>query len=92
MGHDHLECGSGEFVEEELQFWDWMKAGEEFGRRETPRVRNTPNADREVPRGRDQGAFEHGGRSTVRYARGRSRFPNVYAGRGTQWKEEEATS
>jgi hypothetical protein len=42
MGHDHLECGSGEFLEEELQFWDWMKAGEELWRPGTPRVRNTP--------------------------------------------------
>jgi hypothetical protein len=39
MGHVHLECGSGEFKEDELQFGDWMLAGGDSWRAGTPRVR-----------------------------------------------------
>jgi hypothetical protein len=28
MGHVHLECGTGEHVEEELQYGSWMIADE----------------------------------------------------------------
>ena len=75
-------------AEEELQFGDWMKANEALWQPGTPRVRYTPFADREVPRGRPYG-YDRGRRSAGRFARGRAHFPNGYAGQTSQWKEKE---
>lgn len=38
MGHVDLECGSGEFSEDELQFGDWILAGSDSLRAGMPRV------------------------------------------------------
>jgi hypothetical protein len=38
MGHVHLECRSGEFKEDDLQFGDWMLVGGDSWRTGTPRV------------------------------------------------------
>lgn len=46
MGHSHLECGTGEYGEEELQYGTWMVAGEESWRRGTPRFRNMTDGAR----------------------------------------------
>ncbi|PNT64023.1 hypothetical protein BRADI_4g23631v3, partial [Brachypodium distachyon] len=39
MGHDKLECGTGEHVEEDLQFGDWMLSDEALWRPGTPGMR-----------------------------------------------------
>jgi hypothetical protein len=39
MGHTHLECGTREHPEEDLQFGAWMVADEELWHPSTPRVR-----------------------------------------------------
>lgn len=69
MGHTHLECGTGEFLEEDLQFGEWMLAVETTWRPGTPRFRGNVGGERGQPR------VEHPTRVTG--ARGGSR-----AGRG----------
>jgi hypothetical protein len=39
MGHTHLECRTGEFAPEEMQYGGWMIADEETWHPGTPRVR-----------------------------------------------------
>ncbi|PNT72643.1 hypothetical protein BRADI_2g47343v3 [Brachypodium distachyon] len=39
MGHDKLECGTGEHAEEDLQFGDWMLSDEALWRPGTPGMR-----------------------------------------------------
>jgi hypothetical protein len=39
MGHQVLECGTGEFTEDQLQFGDWMLATMDTWHPDTPRVR-----------------------------------------------------
>jgi hypothetical protein len=43
MGHGHLECGSGEYTEDELQFGAWMVADEETWHPGTLRFRSSLN-------------------------------------------------
>ncbi|TVT97494.1 hypothetical protein EJB05_57259, partial [Eragrostis curvula] len=45
MGHNHLECGTGEYTEDDLQFGGWMVADEETWRRGTPRFRGAPASE-----------------------------------------------
>lgn len=47
MGHNHLECGTGEHDEGALQYGDWMMAESETWRPGTPRFR-AEYADRET--------------------------------------------
>jgi hypothetical protein len=68
MGHTHLECGTGEHTEDELQFGAWMVADEETWRPGTPKFRSAPfnvgtRADQNgrAPRGRG-GRAGRGGR------------------------------
>lgn len=49
MGHCHLECGTGEYSEAELQFEGWMIADEETWRPGTPKVRFNLNGERDRP-------------------------------------------
>lgn len=49
MGHTYMECGTGEYAEEDLQYGDWMVANEETWRPGTPKVRAHPMV-REQPR------------------------------------------
>lgn len=84
MGHTYLECGTGEFKEEELQFGAWMVAPEEYWKAGTPRFRNA-QADRDWVRGRN---FQGG---SGRFGdRGRGRFYARGGGRSVpQWREKE---
>lgn len=69
MGHVHLECGTGEFKEEQLQYGDWMLAAVDTWHAGTPLVRPTAGSDQWRPRESNQGA-NRGGR-TERGRRGR---------------------
>jgi hypothetical protein len=62
MGHVHLECGAGEYSEEELQFGAWMVAEAETWRPGTPRFRSLPNEGPRDGSGRGQGRPQRGGR------------------------------
>jgi hypothetical protein len=83
MGHTHLECGTGEFAPEELQYGGWMIADEETWHPGTPRVRGNS-----MPRGAS--APTHGS-STDRGSRnGRDSRASVRGGtRPSMWKEKE---
>lgn len=70
VGHTHLECGTGESKEEELQFGAWMLADEDTWRPSTPRVQgyvqpedSAPRGDRTSEQGRAPGHFAQGGRA-----------------------------
>ena len=81
MGHVHLECGTREFSEEDLQFGEWMIAGEETWRLGTPRVRSNQAPEVKWRRGE---ASDRGGWTAGRSA-GRGR-----GGRhGPVWREKE---
>ena len=69
MGHDYLECGSGEHLEKDLQYRDWMVAPSEQWHLGTPRVR-TFSSFRE---GSSSGPVECGGRARRSPRFGRSR-------------------
>ncbi|OEL13346.1 hypothetical protein BAE44_0025635, partial [Dichanthelium oligosanthes] len=47
MGHVHLDCGTGEHADEDLQFRDWMIADGETWRTGTPRMRGNIYPDHE---------------------------------------------
>jgi hypothetical protein len=51
MGHVVLECGTGEFSDEQLQYGDWMLAPMETWHPETPRVRGGFSREREASGG-----------------------------------------
>jgi hypothetical protein len=51
MGHSVLECGTGEFAEDQLQFGDWMLAPMSTWHPETPRVRGGFARERDGPAG-----------------------------------------
>jgi hypothetical protein len=51
MGHVSLECGTGEFSEDDLQYGEWMLAYTETWKARTPRVR--PAMDHSKSRGRE---------------------------------------
>lgn len=89
MGHVHLECGSGEFAEEEeLQYGTWMVADDMTWRSGTPRFRTNVQDGR--PDGR-KAAGESGGRTAGRFA-GRGRGGSARGGgRVPVWREKEHT-
>jgi hypothetical protein len=67
MSHTVLECGTGEFSDEQLQFGDWMLAPMSTWHPLTPRVRGGFAREREGPgvgRGTTRGTtgFDGGGR------------------------------
>lgn len=73
MGHTYLECGTGEYTEDDLQFGEWMLAEENNWRPGTPRVRATPRghlarsdwSDQSASRGQGRGRTGRGdGRTT----------------------------
>jgi hypothetical protein len=82
MGHIFLECGTGEFADDELQFGEWMIAEETTWRPGTPRVRNPLGA------GRGEQMAYRAGRTTAR-GRGGGRGQG---GRGSVWKEKPSES
>nr|TKW09913.1 hypothetical protein SEVIR_6G132700v2 [Setaria viridis] len=45
MGHTHLECGTREHEEEDMQFGVWMVAGEELWHPGTPRRKEAASSD-----------------------------------------------
>jgi hypothetical protein len=51
MGHVVLECGTGEFSDEQLQYGDWMLAPMETWHLETPQVRGGFSREREASGG-----------------------------------------
>jgi hypothetical protein len=55
MGHMHMECGTSEHEEEDLQYGEWMVAPHETWRPGTPRVRDFSGPEKGTPR-------SHGGR------------------------------
>lgn len=63
MGHGHMESGSGEHADDDLQFGAWMIAGEESWRPGTPRFRNTPYTDCDGSRVSYANAEDRGGRT-----------------------------
>lgn len=65
IGHSHLECGTGEHIEEELRWGEWLKAD-----RETWHGRGGPA-------GRGGGRGGRGGRFTDFRGSGRGRDPSV---------------
>jgi hypothetical protein len=86
MGHVHLECGTGEYGEKDLQYGEWMLAEEETWRAGTPRFRAQMPTDRDIPRG-DFGRGTRGGRVPNRPTRGRA---GTYGGgRGPVWREKD---
>jgi len=64
MGHVHLECGTGEYKEEELEFGAWMVADQSLWHPGTPRFRPI---DRDIPRSEPA---SRGGRGGMRGGRG----------------------
>lgn len=85
MGHVHMECGTGEHAENDLQFGDWMIAEEETWRPGTPRVRSAPGGDQERHK-EDRGDRLVGrGRGTGRAGRG------PYTREGV-WMEKKKTA
>jgi hypothetical protein len=62
MGHVHLECGAGEYSEEELQFGAWMVAEAETWRPGTPWFQSLPNEGPRDGSGHGQGRPQRGGR------------------------------
>jgi hypothetical protein len=75
MGHVHLECGAGEYLEKDLHYGGWMIAEADTSHPGTPRFRSSLLNDRDVPR---DGAGCGGGRPTDRaratkHGRGRGR-------------------
>lgn len=61
MGHSHLECGSGEHAEDDLQYGDWMVAPTETWRAfsTTERVFSRTNGGRGDGEGRSTAAGRH---------------------------------
>ncbi|KAK1629914.1 hypothetical protein QYE76_004229 [Lolium multiflorum] len=92
MGHVDLECGSGEFAEEELQYGSWMLAPMETWHPDTPRVRGGFVFDKEGNRGA-RGQTDRGGRSTSRgrHAGGGRGMHGDSRGRGSEpvWREKD---
>jgi hypothetical protein len=76
MGHVVLECGTGEFLDEQIQYGDWMLAPMETWHPETPRVRGGSSREREAfgggrgMGGGRQGGWANGGGSGWAGARG----------------------
>jgi hypothetical protein len=62
MGHGELECGSGEYSDEELQYGAWMLAPMETWHPKTPRVQAGFGSDREGTKG-GRGQTDRGGRT-----------------------------
>jgi hypothetical protein len=87
MGHEHLECGTGEYAEDDLQFGNWMLASEVSWHPSTPRVRRGFAPSGDGARGGRGGTGERGGRFSGRGgARGR---PSARGGRdGGVWVEK----
>lgn len=83
MGHVSLECGTGEFSEDDLQYGEWMLAYTETWKARTPRVR--PAMDHSKSRG--AGGLADRGRTTER-SRGRGRGVWTRTPRGGLWKEK----
>ncbi|CAO2162743.1 unnamed protein product [Urochloa humidicola] len=93
MGHSHLECGTGEHAEEDLQFGDWMISNEEFWHPSTPRVRGF-NLERGG--GRGGSSSDRGGRAPRggSYDRGTGRGGskvNVWREKGTPASESSGS-
>lgn len=90
MGHIHLECGSGEFADDDLQFGDWMIASGDSWRAGTPRVRLSLGAEQERPPFNNGMKGERGSVGDRRRARGMGgRFGG---GREGMWREKKAES
>ncbi|TVU34786.1 hypothetical protein EJB05_16638, partial [Eragrostis curvula] len=87
MGHIHLECGAGEYSEEELQYGEWMLADEHTWRLGTARVRASQSSVKEPSRGRQEEGNSRGGRTSSRPARGRANARGGF--RGPVWREKE---
>lgn len=86
MVHVHLECGTGEHDEKDLQYGEWMLAEEETWRAGTPRFCAQMPAGRDIPRG-DFGRGTRGGRAPHKPSR--SRAWTYDGGRVPVWREKE---
>jgi hypothetical protein len=84
MGHVHLECGTGEYSEDDLQYGDWMVAPEETWHPRTLRVCGSLPGDRdnEEKRGGRTAGRPAGQGCTGAFARG---------ARNTFWREKKTT-
>ena len=96
MGHVVLECGTGEFTDDQLQYGAWMLASMELWHPETPRVRGGFTREGEGAsdsRGRSDRGGRTAGRTAGRYAGGgRGRYGGARGhGREGVWMEKEAS-
>jgi hypothetical protein len=87
MGHEHMECGTGEYAGTDLQFGNWMLASEASWHPSTPRVRRGFAPSGDGARGGRGGMGERGGRFTRRGG-GRSRPATRGARDGSVWVEK----
>lgn len=78
MGHNVLECGTGEHAAEDLQFGDWMVASGDTWRPGTPRLRSYVSDGGRGEQGYNPARSGRGGRTSTR---GRGRVP--------VWREKE---
>jgi hypothetical protein len=89
MGHEHLECGTGEYAANELQFGKWMLAVEESWHPTTPRVRKGYGAAWNGDRGGRSFTADHGGRTAGRGGGRARRGGGRAGGREAVWREKE---
>jgi hypothetical protein len=89
MGHEHLECGTGEYAANELQFGKWMLAAEESWHPSTPRVRKGYGAAWNGDRGGRSFTADHGGRTAGRGGGRARRGGGRAGGREAVWREKE---
>lgn len=83
MGHVYLECGTGEYTEDEIQYGEWMLADESTWRPGTPRVRNSSGEERPWQRNDRAGRATGWGRGGDRQGRGQPP-------RDTMWRAKKA--
>jgi hypothetical protein len=83
MGHVYLECGTGEYTEDELQYGEWMLVDESTWRPGTPIVHNSSVEERPGQRNDRAGRATGLGRGGDRQGRGQPPWD-------TMWRAKKA--